>query len=59
MDIGDIISDSIKYPILKLDKGTYFGNYNDSYHSDCTNFFSIRIYFRIIKATLAGIDELP
>ena len=30
MDIGDIISDSIKYPSSRLGKGAYFGNYIDN-----------------------------
>ncbi len=59
MDIGDIISDSIKYPSSDWGKVLILGIITIASVLIVPVFLLIGYVFRIIKATLAGIDELP
>ena len=59
MDIGDIISDSIKYPSSSWGKVLILGIITIASILIVPVFLLIGYVFRIIKATLAGIDELP
>lgn len=56
MEIGDIISDSIKYPSAAWTKVVILGVI---LIIPIVNFIGLGYLFRIIKATFAGIDELP
>ena len=56
MDIGEIISDSIKYPSAGWTKVVILGVI---LIIPIVNFIGLGYLFRIIKATFAGIDELP
>lgn len=59
MDIGDIISDSIKYPSSSWGKVLILGIITIASVLIVPVFLLMGYVFRIIKATLAGIDELP
>jgi len=59
MDIGEIISDSIKYPSSNWGKVLILGIITIASVLIVPVFLLIGYVFRIIKATLAGIDELP
>ena len=56
MDIGDIISDAIKYPMENWSKIIILGVI---LIIPIVNFIGLGYLFRIIKATFAGIDETP
>lgn len=56
MEIGEIISDSIKFPSAGWSKVVILGII---LIIPIVNFIGIGYLFRIIKATFAGIDELP
>ncbi|MCE5215246.1 MAG: DUF4013 domain-containing protein [Methanobacterium sp.] len=56
MEIGEIISDSIKYPSAAWTKIIILGVI---LIIPIVNFIGLGYLFRIIKATFAGIDELP
>lgn len=59
MDVGDIISDSIKYPSSSWGKVLILGIITIASILIVPIFLVLGYMFRIIKATLAGIDELP
>ncbi len=59
MDIGDIISDSIKYPSSSWGKVLILGIIMIASVLIVPIFLVYGYMFRIIKATLAGLDELP
>jgi Protein of unknown function (DUF4013) len=59
MDIGDIISDSIKYPSSNWGKVLILGVIMIASILIVPIFLAYGYVFRIIKATLAGLDELP
>ncbi|MGB7969276.1 MAG: DUF4013 domain-containing protein [Methanobacterium sp.] len=59
MDIGEIISDSIKYPTSNWGKVLILGVIMIASFLIVPVFLLIGYVFRIIKATLAGLDELP
>jgi hypothetical protein len=59
MDIGEIISDSIKYPTSNWGKVLILGVIMIASFLIVPIFLLIGYLFRIIKATLAGLDELP
>jgi hypothetical protein len=59
MDVGDIISDSIKYPSSSWGKVLILGIITIASILIVPFFLLLGYMFRIIKATLAGIDELP
>jgi hypothetical protein len=59
MDIGDIISDSIKYPSSDWGKILILGVIMIASILIVPIFLVYGYLFRIIKATLAGLDELP
>ncbi len=59
MDIGEIISDSIKYPTSNWGKVLILGVITIASFLIVPIFLLIGYLFRIIKATLAGLDELP
>ncbi len=59
MDIGEIISDSIKYPSSNWGKVLILGVITIASILIVPIFLLIGYLFRIIKATLAGLDELP
>ena len=59
MDIGDIISDSIKYPSTSWGKVLILGIIMIASILIVPIFLVYGYMFRIIKATLAGLDELP
>ena len=59
MDIGEIISDSIKYPSSNWGKVLILGVIMIASFLIVPVFLLIGYLFRIIKATLAGLDELP
>jgi hypothetical protein len=59
MDIGEIISDSIKYPSSSWGKVLILGIITIASILIVPIFLLLGYMFRIIKATLAGIDELP
>ena len=59
MDISDIISDSIKYPSSNWGKVLILGIIMIASILIVPIFLLYGYIFRIIKATLAGIDELP
>ena len=59
MDIGEIISDSIKYPSSSWGKVLILGIITIASILIVPLFLLLGYMFRIIKATLAGIDELP
>jgi hypothetical protein len=59
MDIGDIISDSIKYPSTNWGKVLILGIIMIASILIVPIFLVYGYMFRIIKATLAGLDELP
>ncbi|BDZ66872.1 DUF4013 domain-containing protein [Methanobacterium ferruginis] len=59
MDIGEIISDSIKYPSSDWGKVLILGVICIASILIIPIFLVMGYVFRIIKATLAGIDELP
>jgi hypothetical protein len=56
MDIGEIISDAIKYPSSKWTTLLILGVIMII---PIVNFIGLGYLFRIIKATFAGIDEIP
>lgn len=56
MEIGEIISDAIKYPSAAWSKVVILGVI---LIIPIVNFIGLGYLFRIIKATFAGIDELP
>jgi hypothetical protein len=59
MDIGEIISDSLKYPTSNWGKVLILGVIMIASILIVPIFLLIGYLFRIIKATLAGLDELP
>ena len=59
MDIGEIVSDSIKYPSSNWGKVLILGVICIASILIVPIFLVMGYLFRIIKATLAGIDELP
>ena len=59
MDIGEIISDSIKYPSSNWGKVLILGVIMIASILIVPVFLLIGYLFRIIMATLAGLDELP
>ncbi|MBI4813084.1 MAG: DUF4013 domain-containing protein [Methanobacterium sp.] len=59
MDIGEIISDSIKYPSSNWGKVLILGVIMIASILIVPIFLVYGYIFRIIKATLAGVDELP
>lgn len=59
MDIGEIISDSINYPSSNWGKVLFLGVIMIASILIVPVFLLIGYLFRIIKATLAGLDELP
>jgi hypothetical protein len=59
MDVGEIISDSIKYPSSSWGKVLILGIITIASVLIVPIFLLLGYMFRIIKATLAGIDELP
>jgi hypothetical protein len=59
MDIGEIVSDSIKYPTSNWGKILILGVITIASFLIVPVFLLIGYLFRIIKATLAGLDELP
>lgn len=59
MDIGDIISDSIKYPSTSWGKVVILGIILIASVLIVPIFLLYGYMLRIIKATLAGVDELP
>ncbi len=59
MDIGDIISDAIRYPSSNWGKVIILGVITIASFLIVPIFLLIGYVFRIIKATLAGLDELP
>lgn len=59
MDIGEIISDSIKYPSSNWGKVLILGVIMIASILIVPIFLLMGYLFRIIKATLAGLDELP
>jgi Protein of unknown function (DUF4013) len=59
MDIGEIISDSIKYPTSNWGKVLILGVILIASILVVPVFLLIGYLFRVIKATLAGLDELP
>ncbi|MEG3224227.1 MAG: hypothetical protein BME94_01555 [Methanobacteriales archaeon Met13] len=59
MNIGDIISDSIKYPSSNWGKVLILGVIMIASILIVPIFLVYGYVFRIIKATLAGLDELP
>lgn len=59
MDIGDIISDSIKYPSTSWGKVLILGIILIASVLIVPIFLLYGYMLRIIKATLAGLDELP
>ena len=59
MDIGEIISDSIKYPSSNWGKVLILGVIMIASILIVPVFLLIGYLFRIIKASLAGLDELP
>lgn len=56
MEIGEIISDAIKYPSAAWSRVVILGVI---LIIPIVNFIGLGYLFRIIKATFAGIDELP
>ena len=59
MDVGEIISDSIKYPTSNWGKVLILGVIMIASILIVPVFLLIGYLFRIIKSTLAGLDELP
>ncbi|OPX59769.1 MAG: hypothetical protein A4E25_00961 [Methanobacterium sp. PtaB.Bin024] len=59
MDIGEIISDSIKYPSSDWGKVLMLGVIFIASILIIPIFLAMGYVFRIIKSTLVGIDELP
>ncbi len=59
MDIGEIISDSIRYPTSNWGKVLILGVIMIASFLIVPVFLLIGYLFRIIKATLAGLNELP
>jgi hypothetical protein len=59
MDIGEIVSDSIKYPSSNWGKVLILGVIMIASILIVPIFLVYGYIFRIIKATLAGINELP
>lgn len=56
MDIGEIVSDAIKYPSQKWGKIIILGII---LIIPIVNFIGLGYLFRVLKATFAGIDEVP
>lgn len=59
MDIGEIISDSLRYPSSDWTKVIILGVIFIASIVIVPIFLAMGYLFRIIKATFAGIDELP
>ncbi len=59
MDIGEIVSDSLKYPSSNWGKVLILGVLMIASILIVPIFLVYGYIFRIIKATLAGVDELP
>lgn len=59
MDIGEIISDAIKYPASDWKKLIILGVFYLLGFLIIPLFFAIGYVFRALKATIAGFDELP
>ncbi|TMS42631.1 MAG: DUF4013 domain-containing protein [Methanobacterium sp.] len=56
MDIGEIVSDAIKYPSQKWGKIIILGII---LIIPIVNFIGLGYLFRVLKATFAGIDDVP
>ena len=59
MDIGDVVSDSLKYPSSNWSKVVILGVLFLISILIIPLFLALGYIFRVVKATLAGIDELP
>lgn len=59
MDIGDVVSDSLKYPSSNWSKVVILGVLFLISILIIPIFLALGYMFRVIKATLAGVDELP
>jgi len=59
MDIGDVISDSLKYPSSNWSKVVILGVLFLISILIIPLFLALGYMFRVVKATLAGLDELP
>lgn len=59
MDIGDVVSDSLKYPSSNWSKVVILGVLFLISILIIPLFLALGYMFRVVKATLAGIDELP
>jgi len=56
VDIGEIVSDAIKYPSQKWGKIIILGII---LIIPIVNFIGLGYLFRVLKATFAGIDDVP
>ncbi len=59
MDIGEIISDAVKYPSSEWKKVIILGILFILSFVIIGIFFVLGYFLRILKSTIAGIDELP
>ena len=59
MDIGDVVSDSLKYPSSNWSKVVILGVLFLISILIIPLFLALGYMFRVVKATLAGVDELP
>jgi hypothetical protein len=59
MDIGDVVSDSLKYPSSNWSKVVILGVLFLISILIIPLFLALGYMFKVVKATLAGIDELP
>ena len=59
MDIGDVISDSLRYPSSDWSKVVILGVLFLISFLIIPIFLALGYTFRVIKASLAGLEELP
>lgn len=59
MDIGDVVSDSLKYPSTDFKKVVILGVFILISFLIVPIFFAFGYMFRALKASLAGVEELP
>jgi hypothetical protein len=59
MDIGEIISDAVKYPSSDWKKLLILGVFFILCFVIVGIFFVLGYFLRILKSTIAGADELP
>ena len=59
MDIGDVVSDSLKYPSSNWSKVVILGVLFLISILIIPLFLALGYMFRVVKASLAGVDELP